>query len=235
MTTETQKEDKQIAVFRKVTNETIQGIESDLAQIAKDFGEIALDLNLDPGLLKDIPLVRTAAGVASLIGNVRDAFFALKLKRVFESSNKEQRQKLSERLKSDEKFATRVVQKFLLLIDRTIDMEKSELLGKIIAAFAEEKIDQDTLMRLFDAVDRLFVPDLPIFMRFHILKGSTDQFIKDNHHTLQNLVMCGLVDLTYRGGRTPISASAFATNPLGSQLISIIQDGQDLRGSDLST
>lgn len=63
-------------------------------------------------------------------------------------------------------------------------------------------------------------------MRFHILKGSTDQFIKDNHHSLQNLVMCGLVDLTYRGGRTPISASAFTTNTLGSQLISIIQDGQ---------
>jgi len=219
-------EDSHITIFQDVSDKPIEGMESDLRDLLKTVSELALDLNLDPGLLKDIPVVRTAAGVVSLVGRVRDALFVFKLRKVFQSSSAEQRQKLSDRLKSDESFARKAVEKFLLLIDRVADMAKCELLGKVIAAFAEEKIDQDTMMRLFDAIDRLFILDLPIFKNFYVLEGSTKEFIQENQESLQNLVMCGLISSTYRGSGTTLGDPAFRKNPLGSSLFAVIENEQ---------
>ena len=227
MADSTKNEHNQMSVFGNVTDKAIEGIESDLAQIAKDFGELALDLNLDPGLLKDIPVVRTGAGIVSLIGKIRDAFFALKLKRAFQASNSEQRQKLSHRLKSDETFAKKVVEKFLLLIDKTTDTEKCELLGKVVAAFADEQIDGNTLTRLFDAIDRMFLPDLPTLLEFYNIRGKTAGFIEVRYNSLQNLGMCGLVTLHFVNASGWVGMhDEFNINALGSDLVTIVQDGK---------
>lgn len=226
MTVEEKKEDEQETILVSFTDNEIQGIKSGIAKIAEEFGEVFLDQCLDPGLLKDIPVLKTAVGVASFIGRVRDGFFLLKLKTVLQSSNGEQRRKFSERLKSDEKFARKVINKFLLLIDRTTDIEKCELFGKVIAAFAEKKIDKDTLTRLFDAIDRMFLSDLPALLAFYNVE-ETKKFIEDNYNSLQNLGMCGLVTLHFSNASGWANMfEEYNVNVLGSRLVTILQDGK---------
>ncbi len=66
-------------------NETLEGklVESieakTLGDLTVEYAELGLDGILDDGIIKDIPILRTAVGLAKIGLNVRDRIYAKKI------------------------------------------------------------------------------------------------------------------------------------------------------------
>lgn len=112
-----------------------------LTEIAEEVADVALDSALDDGLLKDVPVFGWLAKGYSTYRSITDRMLlkklALFLSGVSEASESD-RGKFRSDLNNDPKFRKRVGENLLLLIDRHERLEKSYLLGKLMAKVIEK-------------------------------------------------------------------------------------------------
>jgi hypothetical protein len=137
--------------------------EFDPAQITPDLLEIALDQVLDNDIIKDIPIVRTIAGIYKATVSIRDRGLVKKLVKFLFSLNSvstEVRLQFKAKMGVDEKHRINVGEKLLLILERLDDMNKPNLIAHAFQAYMEEQIDFNMFQRLACAIDRSFYPDL---------------------------------------------------------------------------
>ncbi|MDM3856490.1 MAG: hypothetical protein PT120_16755, partial [Aphanizomenon gracile PMC649.10] len=63
-------------------------IMSKLLELLADFGEVALDVTLEEGLLKDIPVIGSAIKIATITKNIPNQLFLSKMKRFLQKIDK---------------------------------------------------------------------------------------------------------------------------------------------------
>ncbi|MBI4965527.1 MAG: hypothetical protein HY913_19780 [Desulfomonile tiedjei] len=195
---------------------------SDLSKLARDLDEVALDSLLEPGTLRDIPILGTFAKGANVVLSVRDFFFLRKLSKVLlclDSVPLETRNEFSNRLKSDPNFRQKLMDSVILLIDRLDDMEKAEFFGKIFSAYVSSQIGYDDFRMLSYALDRLYLTDLHTLKEFYSGPTPTQAFQKTNYDSLWRLTMCGLVCIADTAAVR--ARGEFGLNGLGKQFTRI--------------
>jgi hypothetical protein len=113
---------------------------SDLTEIAADFGELMLDEGLSNDLVKDIPILSTLRNLYNVTTSISNYLFTKKvlkfLKGLADIPLKE-REKLIERMATDEKDAHQVGETLILLLDRMNDMQKPDMLAKSFRAYIQ--------------------------------------------------------------------------------------------------
>jgi len=169
---------------------------SDLSSLARDLDEVALDTLLEPGVLRDIPILGALAKGANVVFSVRDWLFLRKLSKVLlclDSVPLATRNEFSERLNSDPNFRQRLMDGMILLIERLDDMEKADLFGKIFSAYVSSLIAYDDFRILGYALDRVYLTDLHTLKEFYSSPTPTENFRKEHYEGLWRLTMCGLV------------------------------------------
>ena len=194
---------------------------SSLSEIAGEAAEIALDSTLKDGLLKDIPVFGWFFKAYSAYHSITDRMFlkkvALFLSGVSEASENE-REKFRNDLNNDVEFRKKVGENLLLLINKHERLEKSYLLGKLMAKVIEEKCSNELFLRLAAALDRATVEDLEDLKKHW-------QSIKNLPESVQQgLYKCGLLDMKINAVATDImphvSASInYKLNIVGEKLI----------------
>ncbi|MHC4123181.1 MAG: hypothetical protein ACYSSI_06370 [Planctomycetota bacterium] len=140
--------------------------EFDPAQITPDLVEVTLDHVLDNGIIKDIPIVRTIAGIFKATVSIRDRALVKKLVKFISSLNSvstEIRLQFKAKIDADKKYKINVGEKLLMILERLDDMGKPNLIAHAFHAYMEEQIDFDMFQRLACAIDRSFYPDLMSF------------------------------------------------------------------------
>ncbi|HLN89962.1 MAG TPA: hypothetical protein VK253_07840 [Candidatus Binatia bacterium] len=165
---------------------------SDLPDIAVEASDIALDIALNDGLLKDIPIFGWLAKAYSTYRSITDRMFlkkvALFLSGVSNASATD-REKFKDHLNSEPEFRKKVGENLLLLIDRHERLEKSYLLGKLMAKVVEGKCSSDVFLRIAAALDHSTVEDLEALQRH-------SQYIKDLPESIQqSLYKSHLLDM----------------------------------------
>lgn len=128
-----------------------------------DTAEAALDLVLDEGFLKELPLIGTVASLFAIGRNLRERLFLKKLLAFLREVNEvkqEERQAFAHLLESDRRRATKVGESLLLLLERLGETQKAILLGKFFAAYLKGQIDLKTFEQLGWALDRFFLQDI---------------------------------------------------------------------------
>jgi hypothetical protein len=191
-------------------------------------GEVSLDSVIESEPLRSTPLIGQFFTLIKFGLNIRDLFFAQKIKCFLEGLNEEKIDKLREKLRIDENYRTRFTQKLVLLLDRISDLEKATILATIVGAFAEDLIDRTTMEKLFDSVDRLFIHDVQVLIEFYNIQGKGRDFIPPHYESLQNLAMSGLVALgltSASGGVISGGTEWFNPNRSGETLVTILQGG----------
>jgi hypothetical protein len=169
---------------------------SDLSSLARDLDEVALDSLLEPGILRDIPILGALAKGANFVFSVRDCLFLKKLSKVLfclDSVPWETRNDFCDSLKSDPKFRQRLMDGVILLIERLDDVEKADLFGKIFSAYVSSRIAYDDFRILGYALDRVYLTDLHTLKEFYSGPTPTEAFQRDNYDTLWRLTICDLV------------------------------------------
>lgn len=136
---------------------------SELASVAADLGEVSFDVLLEPGILRDIPVLATLAGVWRAGRTVRDHVFTKKLLLFLQALSKvpqDQRLRMIQKLEADAGFGRKVGDEIVLLLDRLDAVPKAVLLGKAFKAYCEGSISVATLQRINYAIDRIMMTDL---------------------------------------------------------------------------
>ncbi|MGV2990628.1 hypothetical protein ACE1OE_23710 [Vibrio sp. E150_011] len=132
-----------------------------IKELSSNALDIALDANLDEGILKDIPIFGSVIKVAELTMSIRDYFFLKKLGRFIyqlDSLTETDKETIHQFSKSpdSEKIASKVIQ----VIDNVTDIEKADLIGKLFASFCTGKIDRPNFLRSVDTIHNYFIEDL---------------------------------------------------------------------------
>lgn len=180
-----------------IGGENIEGLFS-------DAGEFTLDVLLQDGVLRDIPIVSTVVGFTRIGLGVRDYLFLKKTARFLRNLADipvQERKAFIKKLESEKGFRERVQENLLLMLHRLDNMQKPDMLGKIFRAYLMGQIDFDVYQKLCTAVDRIKIQSIPHLIEFYrgYDASNFDDLFKRNidEDAFQDLVACGLVDMRF--------------------------------------
>lgn len=219
------------------SNELVQSLEKsifdDLSSIAADAAEIGLDAILEDGFLKDVPFVSTVIGLYKIGATIKERHYIKKLYSfILEFSrgvaSDEARKKLRARIQNDPQKRKQELEYILVLIDRYLSSDKSEMLAKLYCAYLDDRIDWQEFSMYAEVIDRLFPKDL------EFLKLPPYYFEMYGHHgseSILRLVSLGLmvedpldVPLSNNiSSQKRCQKRKYSRTNFGSQLIRILQ------------
>ncbi len=148
--------------------------------ILQDYAEIGIDSFIDNEIVKSIPIIKSVVSARRIINSISDrkllrnmAIFIIEL-----NSGNVNKEKLEKHIKSleDSKKAEKELGRFLMILDQTIDAEKSALYAKIYKAYINQKINWELVTEFTEIVSRLFLQDLNILKDLY----SNKKFITSN-------------------------------------------------------
>ena len=150
-------------------NELVPSIASEsLSDVLTTIADTSLDAAIKSGVSDGIPVIGIATGALKAARDIREAFLVRKLAVFLQKVGK---LSLQERQAFEQIFSDRDAQEdfggaLLVLIDRSEDIEKPRILGRLLAAHAKGKFSQSDFMRLAKMVDRSYFEDLVILKSF---------------------------------------------------------------------
>ena len=129
------------------------------ADIAASIGDAALSDALTDlfgvGILPNIPIVSGLGKLVETWPAIQKSFILKKLQRFSQglsSVTPQQREDFLNRLQSDQKYSERVAEAVILLLNSLNDLDKPELLARVVAAYVQQKITFEEFRRLGDAI-----------------------------------------------------------------------------------
>ena len=191
----------------------ISAIGSDAVSMIKEYIEFGVDLALEEGALKDIPIIGSVVGIFSALGSVKDLIFSSKLVRFLNELSEvplEKRQAMIKKLNADENFAGKTGTALIEILDRMESEIKPELAAKCFAVYAEGDLSFIELRRMLFALEK--VPPFEIAKLETLSEGAN---MKMEQATVLSYVNAGLV--MNNGG---LDGGAFIPTELGALFIS---------------
>lgn len=162
-----------------------------------DIVEIGIDSLLDDGLFKDIPIVNMLVGVKNTYQNIHDRNLlkqTLAFIKQFNSGTIDQNKliKYKELINSDSKKAEKELGRVLIILNSTVDMEKSQMLANLYKAYINEKINWNQFCEFSEIIKMLFLND------FNIIKLIYDHQVTDTNgieiYPIDRLSSLGIVN-----------------------------------------
>lgn len=208
------KENKNLEDSLEETLET-----SDLQNLNIDLAEVTIDAIMNEGILKDIPLVGSIVSLSKFGLEVSNHLF---LKKVFkfltqlEKTTIEERKKFLIKVSKEEDYNKKVGQALLLIIDKLEDLEKPEIIGKLLVASINGELKYQDFLRLSYIVQRLFVPDIELLKS--MIEGK-----EVSYREKEELFLSGLLITVDTGGARFDGRSEFAVGELGKKFIEILK------------
>ncbi|HCY74338.1 MAG TPA: hypothetical protein DHV28_00320 [Ignavibacteriales bacterium] len=212
----------------ELSNKMIESIISDenVQEIFTDLTDFSFDQILDSPL-NEFPIIKNFISVAKFGISVRDKFLINKILRFLKylpKNNDESRAKFKNKIQSDPEYSKKIGEHLIIILDRYDHLTKAEYLSKIFSAYLNEKINQQSFMRLSTAIEKVFIEDL----------NNLDSYYKKNlvevdEYILQNLYQAGLVGFSFSRIQSEIDKMLahsfyYVKNDFGVLLCNVIND-----------
>jgi hypothetical protein len=193
--------------------------------------EALVDQVLDNGLLRALPILDTLVSFAKIGMTIRDRLFITKVHRflfALTTVTEEERRRFCEELTRDEKLRKKTGEVIVLLLDRFDDLEKPQILAKLLAALMKGKISYGQFRRLAHAIGLGYIEDLK---QLATLKEKIPTESKSG------LLITGLTEISrmesprktgLRGDQQIVMQKINITN-LGKLFIQIMEEEKDTR------
>lgn len=173
--------------------ETIK--DDNFQDVILNLGEAAIDMVLDEGILKEIPILGSVWGLAKVTMSIQDKLFTKKLLTFLlqlKNTDPDSRKQQIDKIDNDPNYKTKVGEKLLHIIDKCEDSEKAAYIGKFFQCYIEEKIKYEEFLRASKSIEMTFLYDLK-------------RFIKENWDDMEmeeagDLVGSGLMNAIYTPG-----------------------------------
>jgi hypothetical protein len=174
-----QRPNLEIALINEVAGDNLKDL---LAEGA----ELSIDHFLEEGVLKEIPFFGSLYKGYKTAFGIRESIFAKKIfKFLTELSDipQEKREAFVNKLESNHEYRHKVGEKLLVLIEQLDDIEKPQIIGRLLKASINEKITYEEFLRLASIVDKGFLPDL-MKLKDHPRSKGISQIVKEHFATI---------------------------------------------------
>ena len=163
---------------------------SDLANINSDLLELTIDSLMEDGIAKDLPIVGSLIGISKFGLKVREQIFLKKILKFLINLNGTtvaERSNFISKIEKEEKYNKKVGLAIILILDKLEDLEKPEIIGKLLAANIKGIINYETFLRISYLVQNLFIPDLKFLKE--IKQGKEVDYDKQGELYLSGLMI----------------------------------------------
>lgn len=150
-------------------NQLVPSITSEsTSDLLSTIADSALDAAIDSGALDGISVVGLLTGFIKAARDIRERLLLKKLilfLKETENLSPEERGGFKSKFQDEaasEDFGTIVV----MLLDRSDDLTKPKILGRLLVVYAQGHITQEDFLRLSSMVERSFSSDLPLLRGF---------------------------------------------------------------------
>ena len=170
------------------------------SDILKDYAELGIDSVLDAGVLKDIPIISTIFGVSKVINSVHERNLIKNLLLFLNELNsgnidKEKLTNYKARLNSNKKEAEKELGRVLIILNQTIDNDKSIMLGKVFKAYVNETINWNQFCEFSEIVNRLFLQDVDALKQIYYGRLKETSGMGDMYR-IERLNSLGIIGLS---------------------------------------
>lgn len=146
-------------------NDTL--LNSKLADVTEDVLETLLDRNINDGLIKDIPIIGTLAGIVQTTQNISNYLFLRKIA-AFLSKVKDmppgKRKRVIQAIDDSGKYREKVGVTVLSIIDKCDSIEKAEYIAILFREFIKENIEYECFMYGSHIIQRSYLADFKEFV-----------------------------------------------------------------------
>lgn len=170
------------ALIRSVATESV-------ADLIGNISETALDVALESGILKDIPIVGSIIGAMKAGRDIRNNIFLKKIGIFLSELSKntqEDKEAFISKFDTEEK-KNEFGEAVMLLLERADDMNKPVLIARVVSAHIRGHVSYKKSMRLCAIIGRCYTLDL------ELLKGFKDGVQGDETPIAESLLAAGLL------------------------------------------
>lgn len=180
-----------------------------LKDLAGEYAQLDIEEVFNLPVLEHVPVIRTVYGLCRAGASIRDRQFAKKLLRFLSGLADvpaEERRQMVDRLERDPTYGRRVGEHLIDILERLDAHRKPIMVGKVFAAFAQDRISALVLQRLVLAIERLPIAEIASVRPFQQTNWRPPQV---DPESMQTLVLAGLGVLGNAniGGRTAYQAN----------------------------
>lgn len=172
--------------------------DKNIKDIGIDMFEIGIDSFLEEGLIKDIPIVGSIVKTGQFIYNLYDRNL-LKQTLVFiqqfnnRTIDMKKLEDYRKSLKNDFHKAEKELGRVLIILNKTMDSEKADILAKLYSAYINQNILWNDFCELSEVTDRIFVKDINIIMGIY-KECQKGMFVEDEmSYVFQRLSSISLI------------------------------------------
>lgn len=206
--------------------------DSNIKDIGIDIIETGIDSLLKDDAIKDYPIVGSVVKVGQFIYNLYDRNL-LKQTLIFikefnnNTIDSDKLQRYKDAINNDFKRAEKELGRVLIILNRTIDSEKSIILAKLFSAYINEDIKWEEFREFSEVNERLFVNDIHIMLDIYECGMNIDE---KKIHNFSRLVSIGIIKNDIRFGSdsvtnlvAEVTSDAIELTMLGRKFCSLIK------------
>ena len=194
-----------------------QSLSESVECLAADIAEVTLDSFLNEGLIKDLPIVSSAVSVFKIGYSIKELAFRRKLTIFIHELNRgiandKERQKYINQIEEDSNKSQKLIEHILLMIDRFIQSEKSQLFAKLVLSYLKKDIDWLSFCQYSEVLDRMFPGDITCLDMSILTDKDRDDKSKGALQRMQGL---GIIAPNIINGSYNINGNVVATRDDG--------------------
>lgn len=177
-------------------------------ELSVDLLESSLDTLFSSEVVKEIPIVKSLIAIGKTGVMLKNRNFIRQTLAFMNELNNgtisvEKKEKFSERIRNGDKKAQEEVERIMLILESTIDLEKSSILAKFVVAYVNENLSYSQFHELTDILNRSYLSDMETLLQ--IKCGAIEDSTNQELHRIERLAGMGLVHKTlksiaFRGG-----------------------------------
>lgn len=143
--------------FNKINND------ESLQEVAKEYGEIAIDSLLEDETLKSIPLLSTIISVANFTSTIQKNIFQKKIEKFLSNLDyipSHEIQDLIHNIDNSENYESKVAEQLVEILDKVKSEKKPKIIGNFFNAFLKKQISYDDFLRLAHITEIIHIDDI---------------------------------------------------------------------------
>lgn len=161
-----------------------------------DIAELGIDSILNEGILKDLPMVNMLLGVKSAAQSLHDRNLLRQTLTFIDEFNKgnineAKKRKYKKKIEDNPKKAEAELGRVLIILNQTIELDKSKILASIFRAYVNEKIDWEIFCEFSEVTRMFFVGDM---YDLEIIYQNRTKDYRYFSHGLRRIISLGLVE-----------------------------------------
>ncbi|MFL2099839.1 hypothetical protein [Desemzia sp. FAM 23991] len=165
--------------------------------VSVDMIEASFDTLFESEIIKGIPIVNAimAIGKTGIMLKNRN-LIRQTLQFMHELNNgtiiNEKKEKFVERIKNGDKKSQKEVERIMLILESTIDIEKSTILAKFVVAYINEQLSYTEFQELTDTLSRSYLSDTEMLLK--IYNGQIKDTASQELYRIERLAGLGFIN-----------------------------------------